>query len=175
MSLLAVCSHLTRFMPVLIPSQIRIASSGTSSSVVPRGWTCSQLHSYARSSLEGRSKPIPEHLLARDVGACPIRPFSTTRRARQNAPASASAMPTPPTSFHKRQEEAAESLRPILDELPNEIDFAVAYGSGVMKQANPTGVSRRRLSSPRTRSRTLPRPSSPSLGNVELTKSSHRQ
>ncbi|ORX33928.1 mitochondrial matrix Mmp37-domain-containing protein [Kockovaella imperatae] len=40
---------------------------------------------------------------------------------------------------HQTIKDASNSLGPILDELPSEIDYAVAYGSGVMKQANAVG------------------------------------
>ena len=44
--------------------------------------------------------------------------------------------------YRQRRDESVKRLAPILDGLPGPVDYAVAYGSGVMKQANATGVCR---------------------------------
>ncbi len=68
-------------------------------------------------------------------GYIPLRAFSTSHARRDAAREAEKA------ALADEQKRIYAQFRPVVDAFDAPIDMAVAYGSGVVKQANKTGVS----------------------------------
>lgn len=68
-------------------------------------------------------------------GYIPLRSFSTSHARRDAAREAEKA------ALADEQKRIYAQFRPVVDAFDAPIDMAVAYGSGVVKQANKTGVS----------------------------------
>lgn len=130
-----------RLLPLASREKLRQYSSST----LPTFGINFPAPSSGRQDLSGLLRADHRSTKRRRLGPLPVlqhryRPLTSTSRVRdagssERLPSSQSHH-VPPQGLSSEELRAYKQLRPILDDLPSPIDWAVAYGSGVRHQAN---------------------------------------